>query len=214
METDIVQLYGPGLSFYRSQVKLSKRKTKAERSSTLRNYCAALRELNTSNQLLENKVKQLCSESLLLNFDVTRLRGQMHKFDAELLRKWQADALTRLVEVIYEKHGWKMPGGVLVGEHIDMDRDALTSLYSMAARKIKRETVTKKAFGLSGQYYLALQRYDEVVQLRSANPFRTECNFARWLASKKSTRPTMYRFWGKLFPVCYNRTIQESSEIF
>jgi hypothetical protein len=86
----------------------------------------------------------------------------MHAFYGDLLVTWQADILTRLVEVIYENHGWKMPGGVLVGDHSNMDRDTLTRIYLSAAKKIKKETVTKKAVGLSEQYYSALQRYDEV----------------------------------------------------
>jgi hypothetical protein len=94
----------------------------------------------------------------------------MHAFYGDLLVTWQADILTRLVEVIYENHGWRMPGGVLVGDHSDMDRDTLTRIYLTAAKKIKKETVTKKAVGLSAQYYSALQRYDEV-SLPTAHEF-------------------------------------------
>ncbi|KAL3449751.1 hypothetical protein BJX65DRAFT_305766 [Aspergillus insuetus] len=213
MSADVVERFGPGMSFYRSQITPSRKKAKQEEAS-LRRYCAALRELTTTNRLLESKVKQLCSESFKLNLDVTTLQRHMHAFYGDLLVTWQADILTRLVEVIYENHGWRMPGKVLVGDHSDMDRDTLTRIYLTAAKKIKKETVTKKAVGLSAQYYSALQRYDEVVHLRSTDPYRTECNFARWLASKKSARPGMYDFWGKLFPVCYRRTVQESSEIF
>ncbi|KAL4803510.1 hypothetical protein BDV18DRAFT_41936 [Aspergillus unguis] len=213
MSTDIVQMYGPGMSFYRSQIKPVRRKQKPEEAS-LRKYCAALRELTMTNKLLESKVKQLCSESLRLTVDVSVLKCHMSAFCGELLVTWQADMLTRLVEVIYERHGWRMPGEVLVGDHDGLDRNTLSKIYVLAAKKIKKETVTKKAVGLSEQYYHALQRYHEIVHLRSSNPFRTESSFAVWLISQKSSRPAMYRFWARLFPVCYSRTVQESSDMF
>ncbi|KAL5338767.1 hypothetical protein BJX70DRAFT_398321 [Aspergillus crustosus] len=211
--TNLIERYGPGMSFYRAQIRPCRRNTKYE-EAPLRRYCEALRELTTTNKLLETKVKLLCHESLRLKLDVTTLQCHMSAFGTDLLVTWQADILTRLVEVIYERHGWKMPGGVDVGDHEDLNRNALSTAYALAAKKVKPETVTKKAVGLPERYYLALQRYEEIVHLRSANPFRTECNFARWLASKKSIQPAMYRFWEKLFPVCYNRTVEESSEIF
>ncbi|KAL4920181.1 hypothetical protein BDW62DRAFT_24027 [Aspergillus aurantiobrunneus] len=86
------------------------------------------------------------------------LKRHMNAFCGELLVTWQADTLTRLIEVIYERHGWRMPGEILVGDHDNLDRNTLSKIYVMAAKKIKKETITKKAVGLSEQYYLALQR--------------------------------------------------------
>lgn len=125
-------------------------------------YCAALRELTITNKLLEKKVKQLCSESVRLNLDVAIAKQYMSTFHGELLVTWQADTLARLIEVIYERHGWRMPGEILVGDHDNLDRDTLSKVYVMAAKKIKKETVTKKAVGLSEPYYLALQRFEKV----------------------------------------------------
>ncbi|KAL4778162.1 hypothetical protein BJX76DRAFT_366665 [Aspergillus varians] len=170
MSTDIVQRYGPGISFYRSQITSCRKKTRPEETS-LRKYCAALRNLTITNKLLENKVKDLCSESTRLNLDVTILKHHMSAFGGELLVTWQADTLTRLVEVIYERHGWRMPGEVLINDHENLDRSTLSKIYVMAAKKIKKETVTKKAVGLSEEYYLALQRYDEVGPLPKARPW-------------------------------------------
>lgn len=97
----------------------------------------------------------------------------MKAISGELLVTWQADILTRLVEVIYERHGWRMPGEVLVSDKYSLDRDTLSKIYVMAARKIKKETIMKKAVGLSEQYYLALQRYSEVASpsFQQADPF-------------------------------------------
>ncbi|KAL4879104.1 hypothetical protein BJY04DRAFT_208848 [Aspergillus karnatakaensis] len=161
MSADIVERYGPGISFYRAQIKPSRRKAKHE-EAPLRRYCEALRELTTTNKLLESKVKLLCFESLRLKLDVRTLQCHMNAFNSDLLVTWQADILTRLVEVIYERHGWKMPGGIHIGDHDDLQRDALSMAYVQAAKKVKKETVTKKAVGLSEQYYLALQRYEDL----------------------------------------------------
>ncbi|KAL4754629.1 hypothetical protein BDW72DRAFT_200604 [Aspergillus terricola var. indicus] len=183
MDEDLIQKYGPGMSFYRAQIKAAQRQkrlggeavlTKAQTNAVFRQrYCAALRELTLSNKLLEGKVKQLCSDSLRLTFDVTLLKRHMKAISGELLVTWQADILTRLVEVIYERHGWRMPGEVLVGDKYSLDRDTLSKIYVMAARKIKKETIMKKAVGLSEQYYLALQRYSEVASplLPASRPF-------------------------------------------
>ncbi|KAL4741506.1 hypothetical protein BDV11DRAFT_203424 [Aspergillus similis] len=204
MDEVLIQKYGPGMSFYRAQIKAAQRQkrlggeavlTKAQTNAVVcQRYCAALRELTLSNKLLEGKVKQLCSESLRLTFDVTLLKRYMKAISGELLVTWQADILTRLIEVIYERHGWRMPGEVLVGDKYSLDRDTLSKIYVMAARKIKKETIMKKA----------------VVHLRSTNPFRSESSFARWLVSQKSIRPKMYRFWARLFPVCYKLAVTAS----
>ncbi|KAL4941264.1 hypothetical protein BDV06DRAFT_194859 [Aspergillus oleicola] len=58
-----------------------------------------------------------------------------------------------------------MPGEILVGDHDRLDRETLSKIYVLAAKKIKKETVTKKAVGLSEPYHKALQRYDEVSSL-------------------------------------------------
>ncbi|KKK22940.1 hypothetical protein ARAM_007433 [Aspergillus rambellii] len=180
----------------------------------LQRYCATLRELYSTNQMLHRKINQLCSDSLQLTRDMTKLNRHMGAFHGVILETCQADTLTRLIESIYEIHGWKFPGGLMLGEHVDLDRETLSRIYTEAAKDVKKEMVTKKAVGLSEKYHVALQRYDQIVHHRSASPFRTECIFARWLGAKKSTHPGMYQFWERLFPVCYNRTVQESSEMF
>lgn len=49
---------------------------------------------------------------------------------------------------------------------------------------------------------------------RSQNPFRTEVPFAKWLVEEKENRPDKYRFWSALYPVCYGRTVEESSTLW
>ncbi|PWY74441.1 hypothetical protein BO70DRAFT_364408 [Aspergillus heteromorphus CBS 117.55] len=162
---------------------------------------------------LESKLNALRSNAMRLNADMTKLQQHVKAFNKDLLVTWQADTLTRLVEVVYERQGWKLPGGVVVGDHVHLDRERLSGMFTTAAGRIRKMTLKKK-MGLPGVYYAALQRYKEVAHLRSTDPFQTECAFARWLVSGKENHWGLYRFWGALFPVCYNRSVEESAEIF
>ncbi|KAE8330855.1 NAD(P)-binding protein [Aspergillus sergii] len=150
---DIVQLYGPGLSFYLAHGKPSTRMDAPK-------YSATLKALHASNELLEGKARKLSNNTVMLELDVMRVQRYIKAFHGELLMTWQADILTRLVEVVYERCGWKMPGGITASSHAGMDEAKVTLMYRTAARKIKEETLRRR-FNLPVQYYLALQRYDE-----------------------------------------------------
>ncbi|KAE8352525.1 hypothetical protein BDV28DRAFT_124207 [Aspergillus coremiiformis] len=216
MSADIVQLYGPGLSFYLTQGKpLARRDASVRPSNTsLRAYAATLKALHVSNDRLQSRAKKLSSNTARLELDVMKLQLHVKAFHEELLVTWQADILTRLVEVVYERSGWRLPGGITAHSHECMDQTKVSLMYRTAARKIKKETLESK-FGLSVRYYLALQKYDEVAYFRSTNSFRSECTFARWLMSQKekNSRMGLFKFWGKLFPLCYGRTVKEISEV-
>ncbi|KAL4887843.1 hypothetical protein BDV59DRAFT_157964 [Aspergillus ambiguus] len=209
----LMEQYGPGMSFYRAHLEERKPKPRqASTKSSLVRYANALESLAASNEALDKRMKSLRSGALRLKFDLIKFQRHLDAFDSDLLVTWQADTLTRLIEVIYEVHRWKMPGGVTSKDHAVVDRNMISKLYEVAARKVKRETL--RMLGVSVQYYHALQKYDEIVHFRSLNPFQSECPFARWLISKKTTDSCTYIFWGALFPMCYGRTVEEASEIF
>ncbi|KAE8371385.1 hypothetical protein BDV26DRAFT_298830 [Aspergillus bertholletiae] len=217
MNVDTVQLYGPGLSFYLAHAKPS---TGMDAPAglpniSLRRYSAALKALHASNEQLEGKAKQLNNNIIQLKLDVMEIQHDIKAFHGELLATWQADILTRLIEVVYERSGWKLPGGITTSSHEGMDEAKVTLMYRTAVRKIKKETLRER-FGLSVRYYLALQKYDEVVCFRSTNPVHSEYTFARWLMSPKENcaRIGLFNFWGRLFPLCYGRTVQETSQMF
>ncbi|GLB06611.1 hypothetical protein AtubIFM57258_001922 [Aspergillus tubingensis] len=192
MDVDILTLYGPGMSFYRSQIQLSSSKEngivgKAKLSSlsvcqlqnihqigswvyivsaapmlmSIQRYSSALESLNVSNQNLDHKMSMLRSNVFRLKTDLSKLQRHVRAFHNELLTTGQADTLTRLVEVVYERQNWKLPGGVAVGDHIHLSRERQSRILATAARRI-RKPILRKNFGLSVQYYSALQRYDEV----------------------------------------------------
>lgn len=61
---------------------------------------------------------------------------------------------------------------------------------------------------------LLTHKHAQVAPYRSPNPFQTENAFAKWLIDEKEQRPAKFDFWAKLFPVCYDRTVEESASMF
>ncbi|KAL5364181.1 hypothetical protein BJX96DRAFT_178748 [Aspergillus floccosus] len=212
MNPDLVQRYGPGMSFYRSRLEKKDPKPAVASKLLLVRYTNTLKSLSSSNEMLDAKIKELRSNTVCLKLDLMKFQQHLNGFNSVFLVTWQADTLTRLIEVIYERHGWKLPGGVTSRDHGVVHRETMSMMYGIAARKLKRETL--RALGLHARYYEALQKYDEITPFRSADPFQSECSFARWLVLKKHAQFEVYRFWGQLFPLCYGRTVEEASEIF
>lgn len=129
------------------------------------NYSASLAALQTSNEDLENKVSKLCSTTSGLNRDLLKLRRHVDSFHHECLSTWQADVLTRLIEVVYLKQRRKLPWGVVVGEHEAQGWDVVSRAYVTAANRISRKVLEQK-LGLGAKYHEALKKYSEVSRLR------------------------------------------------
>ncbi|KAF4162938.1 hypothetical protein CNMCM6936_001422 [Aspergillus lentulus] len=179
--------------------------------SSVDRYSAALDALNASNHNLEYKLAKIQSRNLRLKLDLMRLQRHITSFHHDLLATWEADILTSLIEVVYRRQGRKLHRG----HDIDLrrlDRKALSAMYTIAAGRIGRRAL-RSLFGLSQHYWLALQKYDEVAHLRSTSPSRTEGTFARWLMTERETNPKRAGFWARLFPICYGRTVEESSKM-
>lgn len=84
----------------------------------------------------------------------------MKDFRHPLFESWEADLLTRLIEVAYAFEYRKLPGDVVIGKETFSEREKLTHAYSTAARNVRLSTIRK--LGLSDRYHEALQRYPEV----------------------------------------------------
>ncbi|PKX99131.1 uncharacterized protein P174DRAFT_416829 [Aspergillus novofumigatus IBT 16806] len=170
--------------------------------SSVERYSAALDALNASNHNLEYKLAKIQARNLRLKLDLMRLQRHITSFHHDLLATWEADILTSLIEVVYQRQGRKLHRG----HDIDLrrlDRKALSMMYTIAAGRIGRRAL-RNLFGLSQHYWLALQKYDEIAHLRSTSPSRTEGTFARWLMTERETNPKRAGFWARLFPVCYD----------
>lgn len=107
------------------------------------------------------KMTKLCDSTFRLKRDIMKLQQHIRGFHHDLLPTWQADILTRLVEVIHTVQRRKLPGGFAPSERQGVDRWTLTRAYTIAARKIHQSTLWMK-LGLPMQYYRALQKYEEV----------------------------------------------------
>ncbi|ODM16008.1 hypothetical protein SI65_08442 [Aspergillus cristatus] len=213
MVADLVKLYGPGMSYYLPNTEGSTTNAEDDKKSPAEKYSAALRALYSSNQILEKKMSKLRASTIRLNLDLMKLQRHMSTMQHDFLTTWQADILTLLIEVVFARCHRVLPGGYAVEEIESLDYETLTRVYRTAAKRIQKERL-RRNFGLSAKYYFALQKYWEVVEFRSEDPFQTECVFARWLVAEKEKDPGVYEFWGKLFPLCYRRTVEESAAIF
>ncbi|KAH3275509.1 hypothetical protein KXW55_006881 [Aspergillus fumigatus] len=133
--------------------------------SSVERYSAALDALNASNHNLEYKLAKIQARNLRLKLDLMRLQRHITSFHHDLLATWEADILTCLIEVVYQRQGRKLPRG----QDIDLrrlDRKALSAMYTIAAGRIGRRAL-RGFFGLSQHYWLALQKYDEIAHLRT-----------------------------------------------
>ncbi|KAM0114722.1 hypothetical protein ACP6JC_008736 [Aspergillus fumigatus] len=131
--------------------------------SSVERYSAALDALNASNHNLEYKLAKIQARNLRLKLDLMRLQRHITSFHHDLLATWEADILTCLIEVVYQRQGRKLPRG----QDIDLrrlDRKALSAMYTIAAGRIGRRAL-RGLFGLSQHYWLALQKYDEYESL-------------------------------------------------
>lgn len=115
---------------------------------------------------------QLVGNTGRLQRELLLLSRHFKEFDNPLMETWEADILTRLIEVSHVRQTSKLPEGVSIGEMNTAERENLSLAYSNAARRVQPRTLSK--LGLGDKYHQAIQRYSEV----STNPLvmTPECN--------------------------------------
>ncbi|KAJ5905750.1 uncharacterized protein N7473_002666 [Penicillium subrubescens] len=168
--------------------------------------------LRMSNEHLERRLIKLQVNSARLQRELLLLQQHIKEFHHPLFETWEADILTRFIEVAHAYQARKLATGVSIGEDNVAERECISRGYVNAAKHVEEETVER--LGLSEKYHQALLRYEEVAAYRSPNPFQTETPFARWLIEEKENRPEKYAFWSKLYPVCYGRSVERSASMF
>lgn len=203
MSVDIVQLYGPGMSYYLSNsnsnseitdsfsttsecsipssttgsmasaistpatssysVRKDNDDTKPTfpQANNLQSYSTSLMALQSSNEGLESRMTKLSNSVNGLNRDLLKLQRQVDSFYHESLTTWQADILTRLIEVAYARQRRKLPWGVAIGERETQDWEIVSRAYVNAAAKVSKKVLGQK-LGLGTNYYEALRKYSEV----------------------------------------------------
>ncbi|KAJ5856070.1 uncharacterized protein N7529_010014 [Penicillium soppii] len=127
---------------------------------TIKSSNATHYALQTINDHIESRLGKLQVNVTRLKRELWLLQRHVKEFHHPLFENWEADMLTRLIEVAYVKEYRKLPGGVVIGKETFFERENLTHAYSLAARDVRLSTVRK--LGLSDRYHEALQRYPEV----------------------------------------------------
>ncbi|KAJ5387605.1 hypothetical protein N7509_010146 [Penicillium cosmopolitanum] len=165
--------------------------------------------LQASNNDLEARITHLRGKVNQLDREISVLSRHVKQFNHHpFLQTWQADLLTRLIEVAYVRQKNKLPDGVSIGETNTADREILSRAYSNAARRVKWGTLD--SLGLDIGHHDALQHYSDIAVYRSPNPFDTEIPFAEWLVQQSQAKPDLFAFWARLYPICYGRAVYES----
>jgi len=113
-----------------------------------------------SNELLARKMAQVQANVARLKREISLLYRHIKDYDHPLFETWEADILTRLVEVACaaqpNTHLDEFPIG-LVGNG---EREIVSRAYVDAAKQVQEDTLYK--LGLTHQHYLAIDRYEEV----------------------------------------------------
>lgn len=116
--------------------------------------------LQHSNENLESRITKIRSNVKKLEREVLALSRHIKDASSPFLGTWEADLLTRLIEVSYIRQTAKFPPGVSISETNFAERDVLSRAYSNAARRVKLTTILR--LGLEEQHYEAVQNYSDV----------------------------------------------------
>ncbi|KAJ5792497.1 uncharacterized protein N7503_008475 [Penicillium pulvis] len=170
-----------------------------------------VRLLSFTNHQIEAQMARMNSNIGDFMSELDQLESHINELNHPKLLSWQADIVTRLIEVAHSKEPNLSSSSLLLTAHY-LDHETMSRGYSLAARKISLETMRK--FGLGEQHYEVLRRYDELLEHRSKNPFHTESFFARWLVANQHVAPEKFLFWSPFFLACYGRSISQSATFF
>lgn len=113
-----------------------------------------------SNEHLERRLIKLQAKSARLQRELFLLQRHIKEFHHPLFETWEADILTRFIEVAHAHQARKLATGIFIGEGNVAERECISRGYVNAARHIQEETV--KRLGLPEKYHEALLRYEEV----------------------------------------------------
>lgn len=119
-----------------------------------------LSSLDVSNAYLENYMNKIIVDVGGLERDLGLLELRVKNFHHPIRDTWEANILTRLIEVAHAKQTRKLPPGVAMREASTAERDILSRAYHVASKRVTLDTILK--LGLTAEYYEALQRYPEV----------------------------------------------------
>lgn len=118
------------------------------------------RAMHATHDAIQRQIKRMQRDSARLRRELLLLHRHVRVFNHPMYETWEADILTRLIEVAHAHQRRKLPQGVAIGEATVAHRENLSLAYANAVNQIHPSTLQQ--LGLSEKYHTALQRYNEV----------------------------------------------------
>ena len=116
--------------------------------------------LHVSNEDLACRLVKLKVNTGRLQRELFLLQRHIKEFQCPLFETYEADILTRLIDVAHAHQDKKMKGGTAISFQSIAEREIISRAYINASKQVQEETIEK--LGLSNQHYLAICRYEEV----------------------------------------------------
>lgn len=116
--------------------------------------------LRMSNELLARKMAQVQANVARLKREISLLDRHIKDYDHPLFETWEADILTRLVEVACVAQRNEDLDRFPINLAGMPERETFSRAYVDAAKQVQEDTLYK--LGLTHQHYLAIDRYEEV----------------------------------------------------
>lgn len=116
--------------------------------------------LHMSNESLACRLAKLKVNAGRLQRELFLLQRHIKEFQCPLFETYEADILTRLIDVAHAHQDKKMMGGTAISSESIAEREIISRAYINASKQVQEETIEK--LGLSSQHYQAIRRYEEV----------------------------------------------------
>lgn len=118
------------------------------------------RALKATYDQLQYRLDKLRANSGHLNREMLLLQRHIKELNHPFYENWEANTLTRLIDVVHAHQVRKLPRGVAMGLENEKDQQNQTLAYCNAAKRVELTTVWR--LGLSETHHEALMRYPEV----------------------------------------------------
>lgn len=116
--------------------------------------------LKASNDDLQSRMAKLRTNSESLDQEILMLQRQIKESHHPSFEIWEADILTRLIEVAHTILPKKLRAGTCIKADNVFERELISCAYINAAKQIDEWTLQK--LGLGEGYFDALRRFPEV----------------------------------------------------
>jgi len=133
-------------------------------SQRFQKFNATQLALKATNDCIQRKLTKVQANIVRLKRELWLLQRHVKNFNHPLYETWEADILTRLIEIAHAyQRCHKLHAGVAISNITVAERENIFHAYSNAAKQVRESTLLK--LGLGEKYYEALSRYHEVREI-------------------------------------------------